>query len=140
MANRTRLAFSLANAERGFVAPFDGVVVMRILLAILATAVAAAPVAAQPNPFSDRLQKLDELRRHAVVRRAILDAGESCKRVERAGMTGRYKNLVMWSARCTPGGDYALFIGPDASVQVRSCGELVKLGLPACHVPAPQKR
>lgn len=114
---------------------------MRKLLAILAATAAVAPVVAQPpNPFSDRLQKLDELRRHAVVRRAILDSGESCKRVERVGISGRYKNLVMWSARCTPGGDYALFIGPDASVQVRSCGDVVKLGLPACRVPAPQKR
>lgn len=118
------------------------VAMMKIFLAILAaTAMTAPAVAAQPpNPFSDRLQKLDELRRHAVLRRAILDSGEACKRVERAGINGRYKNLMMWSARCTPGGDYALFIGPDASVQVRSCKDQVKLGLPACRLPAPQKR
>lgn len=114
---------------------------MKILLAILAASAAIMPVAAQPpNPFSDRLQKLGELRRHAVLRRAILDSGEQCKRVERAGINGRHKNLVMWSARCTPGGDYAVFIGPDASVQVRSCGDVVKLGLPACRMPVPQKR
>jgi hypothetical protein len=117
------------------------VAMMKILLAILVAAATTTPVSAQPpNPFSDRLQKLDELRRHAVLRRAVLDSGEQCKRVERAGINGRYKNLMMWSARCAPGGDYALFIGPDASVQVRSCKDVAKLGLPACRVPEPQKR
>lgn len=109
-----------------------------VILAAVAGAISVAPaVAAQPsNPFSERLQRLDELRRYTVLRRAVLDSGAPCKRVERAGVSGQYKNLVMWTARCVPGGDYALFIGPDASVQVRDCGELAKLGLPACRLPA----
>jgi len=107
----------------------------------LALALAAAPAAASPpaNPYSERLQRLDELRRHTVLRRAVLDSGSPCKRVDRAGVSGRYKNLVMWTARCVPGGNYAVFIGPDSSVQVRECAELAKLGLPTCRLPAPSK-
>jgi len=107
---------------------------------MLAASVALAPAAAQPaNPFSDRLQKLTQLQRHSVLRRAILDSGETCKRVDRAAVSGRYKNLTMWTARCTAGGDYGVFIGPDSSVQVRPCGDLGKLGLPLCRLPAPAK-
>ena len=112
----------------------------KVIVAILAACAALAPAVAQPaNPFSDRLQRLNELQRHSVLRRAILDSGEACKRVDRAGLSGRYKNLAMWTARCVPGGDYGLFIGPDASVQVRPCGDAKKLGLPQCRLPAPAK-
>jgi hypothetical protein len=115
---------------------------MRKMVTMLAALAAAAPVPASPpaNPFSERLQRLDELRRHTVLRRAVLDSGEPCKRVDQAGISGRYKNLVMWTARCVPGGDYAVFIGPDASVQVRDCAELAKLGLPACRLPSPPRK
>jgi hypothetical protein len=110
---------------------------MKVMVAMLAALAAAAPAPASPppNPFSERLQRLDELRRYTILRRAVLDSGEPCKRVDRAGISGRYKNLVMWTAHCVPGGNYALFIGPDASVQVRDCAELAKLGLPACRLP-----
>lgn len=114
----------------------------KILISMLAAVLAVAPgMASQPaNPFSERLQRLDELRRHSVLRRAVLDSGEPCKRVERAGISGQYKNLVIWTAHCVPGGDYAVFIGPDASVQVRDCAEVSKLGLPACRVPSAPAR
>ena len=108
--------------------------------AILAAAVALAPAGAQPaNPFSDRLQRLSELQRFSVLRRAVLDSGQPCKRVERAVIGGSYKNLTMWSVRCTPGGDYGLFIGPDASVQARPCDEAKSLGLPLCRLPPAKK-
>jgi hypothetical protein len=42
----------------------------------------------------------------------------------------------MWSARCDRGGDYAVYIGPDGSVQVRPCADAAKLKLPACRIPA----
>ncbi|PTQ10994.1 hypothetical protein CLG96_10680 [Sphingomonas oleivorans] len=111
---------------------------MRLLAALLTTALIATPVAAQqpkpkPNPFSDRLEKLDDIPRRATLRRAILDSGQYCNRVDAAGRQQDYKNLVMWTARCGRGGDYALFIGPDASVQVRRCPELKTLGLPECR-------
>ena len=110
---------------------------MKTPLATALIAVAlATPALAQPaNPVDDRLKQLSELQRHSVLRRAILDSAQPCKRVEQAAAQGRYKNLMMWTARCVPGGDYALFIGPDASVQVRSCPTLRQLGLPACALP-----
>lgn len=111
------------------------------MAAMLAAAVALAPAWGQPaNMFSDRLQRLNELQRHSVLRRAILDSGEACKRVDRAAISGRYKNLVMWTARCTPGGDYGVYLGPDASVQVRPCADGPKLGLPPCRLPVAAKR
>jgi hypothetical protein len=115
---------------------------MKMILSVLLTAsVAAVPAAAQPaNPFSERLQTLSELQRHSVLRRAILDSGQPCKRVDAAGVSGRYKNLVMWTARCTPGGAYGVYIGPDASVQVRPCGQAKTLGLPECRLPVAVKR
>jgi hypothetical protein len=114
---------------------------MRLMLAFLMAAVPTAPLLAAPaNPFSARLQRLDELRRHSVLRRAILDSGEPCKRVEQAVLNGPYKNLMMWTARCAPGGDYGLFIGPDASVQVRPCGDHKALGLPLCRLPNMAKK
>lgn len=112
---------------------------VRILCcAVFAAIVAIAPAAATPqaNPYSDRLAKLSELQRHSVLRRAILDAGEQCKRVDKAARTGAYRNLSMWSARCNPGGDYAVYIGLDGSVQVRPCADAAKLKLPACRIPA----
>lgn len=109
----------------------------KMIAAILAAGVALAPAGAQPaNPFSERLQKLNELQRFSVLRRAILDSGQPCRRVDSAAIGGRYKNLVMWSARCVPGGDYGVFIGPDALVQVRPCADTGKLGLPLCRLPA----
>jgi hypothetical protein len=109
---------------------------MKKATALLAALVIAGPAAAQPaNPFSDRLKQLSELQRHSVLRRAILDSEQPCKRVGQSAVRGPYKNLVMWTARCVPGGDYALFIGPDSSVQVRSCPTLKQLGLPSCALP-----
>ena len=102
-------------------------------------ALIAVPVLAQATPttaagYSSRLQKLDPLRRSAVLRRAILDSGEDCARVEKSMFQGPWKNLVMWSARCSkPDTSYGLFLGPDGSVQVRPCADLVKLRLPACR-------
>lgn len=103
---------------------------------MLATGLVVAPAAAQTaDAYSNRLLKLSDLQQRSVLRRAILDAGESCKRVDRAAVSGRYKNLVVWTARCTPDEDYGLFIGPDASVQVRKCAEAKTLGLPPCRLP-----
>ncbi len=113
----------------------------KIMVALLAAGVALGPAGAEPtNPFSDRLQRLNELQRHSVLRRAVLDSGEICKQVDRAAISGRYRNLVMWTAHCTTGGNYGLFIGPDASVQVRPCPQTKSLGLPPCRLPLPAKR
>lgn len=69
------------------------------------------------------------------MRRAVLDSGQYCKRVDWTAKQQPYKNLVMWVARCTPGGDKAVYIGPDGTVQVRPCKDAAVLKLPACRVP-----
>jgi len=104
----------------------------------LAILLSTAPVLAQPrvaNTFSDRLAKLDDLRRRSVLRRAVLDSGQFCDRVGVHGRLGLWRNLVMWNARCGRGGDYGVFIGNEGSVQVRPCADLAKLKLPACRLP-----
>jgi hypothetical protein len=100
---------------------------------VSATTAAAAP---PPNSFSERLRALPDLQRRAALRAAINDSAGSCGRVEAAELVGPYRNLVMWNVRCTRGGDYGLFIGPDGSVQVRTCDDLAKLKLPTCRLPA----
>lgn len=99
---------------------------------------AAIPAAAAVNPaqdYSDRLRRLSDIERRAVMRRAILDGAQYCQQVLATAYQGSYRNLVMWTAHCAKGGDYAAFIGPDGSVQVRPCTDLAKLNLPLCRLP-----
>ena len=64
-----------------------------------------------------------------------------------SGYVGEYENTSQWTATCEDKvkrtRDWALFIGPDESVQVRLCEDVVKAGLPACVIkdeakPAPK--
>lgn len=109
-----------------------------VATALTAALLIAMPAtAAQPaNPFVARLLAMNDLQRRAVLRGALGDSGERCRRVEVAQARGPYHNLFMWSVRCSPSGDFGMFVGPDGSVQVRTCGDLAKLGLPACGLPA----
>jgi hypothetical protein len=114
--------------------------VRAIIIAMLAAAViAGTPAAAAPvdsaQAYSDALARLTPIQRLAALRRAILDSGEKCRRVTEAKLQGRWRNLIMWSARCDVGGDYGAYIGPDGSVQVRQCGQTKLLGLPQCTLP-----
>jgi len=107
----------------------------RTFLIPLAIALGAAPaLAAAPtdNVFSQRLEKLDPARQAAALRRAIVDSDQRCGRISNAAKTQPYKNLVGWTAHCDPGGDYVLFIGPDGSVQIRTCNDARMLNLPGC--------
>jgi len=107
----------------------------------------AAPALAQPaNSYADRLSRLDDLQRRAVLRGAVVNSGQRCGRVEIAEPRGRLRNLTMWAVRCSPGDDFGVFVGPDGSAQVRTCTDLAKLRLPTCRLaprppkPAPRKR
>ena len=80
-----------------------------------------------------QLHTLNALNLAIGLKRAIYDAGYSCKRVTDAGFVGTYKNLDEWMARC-PGRDWAVFAGPDGSAQVRDCKDLVGTGLPPCVI------
>jgi hypothetical protein len=98
----------------------------------------AVPAAAAVNPamdYSNRIMKLSDIEQRAVMRRAILDGVQYCKQVLATAYQGSYKNLVMWTAHCAKGGDYAVYIGPDGSAQTRPCTDLAKLGLPLCRLP-----
>lgn len=80
-----------------------------------------------------QLHQLNALNLAIALKRAIYDAGYSCRRVSDAGFVGTYKNLDEWVARC-PGRDWAVFAGPDGSAQVRDCKDLPGTGLPACVI------
>ena len=110
-----------------------------LLMVAILLPIAAAHAAPPPNPFNDRLLKLDSLRQRAVLRRAILDDGGRCGRVTAAAWRGPYTNLQRWDADCDRGGGYAVFIGTDASVQVRDCPSLAKLELPLCRPVRPTR-
>jgi hypothetical protein len=85
------------------------------------------------NPYQEKLVALSELNRSLALRRAVQDSGEACKRIDRSGYQGMYKSLHMWTARCSEGGDWGVFIAPNGNVQVRSCEHLKQLGLPECR-------
>jgi hypothetical protein len=85
------------------------------------------------NPFQEKLAGLSEVNRSMALRRAVQDTGEPCKRIEASGYQGMYKSLHMWTARCSEGRDWGLFIAPNGDVQVRSCEHLKSLGLPECR-------
>jgi len=85
-----------------------------------------------------QLHQLDAFNLAIGLKRAIYDAGYTCKRITDAGFVGTYKNLDMWMAHCvyekgTPR-DWAIFAGPDGSAQVRDCKDVVGSGLPACTI------
>ena len=76
----------------------------------------------------EQLHKLDAFNLAIGLKRAIYDAGYTCKRVTDAGFVGTWKNLDMWMAHCeydkgTPR-DWAIFAGPDGSAQVRDCRDI----------------
>ncbi|HWI86646.1 MAG TPA: hypothetical protein VNT42_10045 [Sphingomonas sp.] len=121
---------------------------IRPALSLLAATLICAPLCAVTiaNPASDRLTQLTSLQRRGALRGALLDSGYTCTRVEKAAIQGPWKNLIMWRAQCSltdPRYDYAIFVGPDASIQARPCMELAELKLPACRpfsAPKPSHR
>lgn len=85
------------------------------------------------NPFHDRLRTLSERDRSLTLRRAVQDAGESCRTIAGSAYTGAYKGLQMWTASCGPNRDFAVYIAPSGGVQVRPCADARTLGLPECR-------
>ena len=80
----------------------------------------------------DQLHQLDDLNRAIGLKRAIYQSGYTCKRVESSGYVQEHENLSMWMAKCDDKRDWAIFVGPDGTAQVRPCRDLAQLGLPAC--------
>jgi hypothetical protein len=85
-----------------------------------------------------QLHQLDAFNLAIGLKRAIYDAGYSCKRVTNAGFVGIWQNLDEWTAHCEYANgasrDWAIFAGPDGSAQVRDCKDVVASGLPACVI------
>jgi uncharacterized membrane protein len=84
------------------------------------------------NEYVDQLKALSDDNRGLALRRAVQDTNQACKRVVASGYQEEYKNLSIWNLKCTDG-EYALFIAPNADVQVRSCADVKALGLPQCR-------
>jgi hypothetical protein len=85
-----------------------------------------------------QLHQLDAFNLAIGLKRAIYDAGYTCKRVTDGGFVGSWKNLDMWVAHCeydrgNPR-DWAIFAGPDGSAQVRDCKDIPGTGLPTCQI------
>lgn len=114
---------------------------IRPLLAALALATPAAAITVA-NPASDQIKAYPDIQRRAVLRGIVMDGGAYCKRVEQAAYQGPWGNLAMWRAKCHPTDkrlDYAVFIGPDATAQVRPCPDMAYLKLPACRPFGPPR-
>ena len=86
----------------------------------------------------DQLHQLDAINLANALKRAIYDAGYTCRRITDAGFVGEYKNLDMWMAHCVyergEPRDWAIFAGPDGSAQVRDCRDVADTGLPECVI------
>jgi hypothetical protein len=96
-----------------------------------------APAIRIANPGSDRLKALSPIDQRIAMMRAIRGAREPCRRVVGLGYQQEHRDLAMWVVLCPEGRQWAVFIAPDESVQVRACGEAAQLGLPACRPVAP---
>jgi hypothetical protein len=90
------------------------------------------------SPEQDALKKLDAMNLSIALKRAIYDAGYTCKRVTDAGFVGPYQNVDMWKARCEYDKgvtrDWAVFAGPDGSAQVRDCKDIAGTEVPKCEI------
>ena len=80
----------------------------------------------------EQLHQFNDLNRAIGLKRAIRDAGYRCQRVTGSGFVGEYKNLDMWTASCENEREWAVFVGPDGSAQVRDCKDVAEFGLPQC--------
>ena len=111
-------------------------------LALLSACDQAQPPAQAPikvtSAEQQRLHQLDALNLAIALKRAIYDAGQTCKRITDAGFVATYQNLDMWMAHCTYDNgatrDYAVFAGPDGSAQVRDCADIDVKQMPACAI------
>lgn len=122
----------------------------RTPIAVLAACAALASCNSQSGPppkqqeikvrgeEQDQLHQLDAFNLAIGLKRAIYDAGYTCKKVTDAGFVGTWQNLDEWTAHCTydvgPPRDWAIFAGPDGSAQVRDCKDVAPSGLPPCVI------
>ena len=94
------------------------------------------PQIAVRSAEQEQLHQLDDGTRDIGLKRAILESGMPCGRVIRSGYVQEHQALSMWAAECTGNRNWAIFVGPDGSAQVRPCQDLKGLGLPECKIAA----
>ena len=99
-------------------------------------AVTNTPEIAIRSPEQDALHNLTDQNRDIGLKRAILASGIRCQRVTRSGYVTEYNKLSMWTANCDERRDWAIFVGPDGSAQIRPCQDMRQLGLPECRIAA----
>jgi hypothetical protein len=122
---------------------------MRRILTLAALAALAACNKSQPEQARQQtirvrseeqkqLHQLDAFNLAIGLKRAIYDAGFTCKRITDAGFVGTWQNLEMWTAHCVydkgTSRDWAIFAGPDGGAQVRDCKDIPGSGLPDCKI------
>ena len=88
------------------------------------------------NPHHDQLAALSPPSQRLGLMRAIRDSGKRCQRVDSAAYQEDYRGMKMWVALCNDGRHWAIFIAPNADLQVRDCAEAAQLNLPQCR-PVP---
>ena len=121
------------NMEGGSLRPAAGSLVLTSLAACDGGEPTRTTSVQPSSAYVDKLKGLSEMNRGLALRRAIQDTGGTCKRVDWSGFQENYKNLSMWTVRCSDGTDWTVFIAPNGDVQVRDCKDAATLGLPACR-------
>lgn len=91
------------------------------------------------SEVQDQLHELTDLNLKIALRRAIYDAGASCPRVDEAGYIQEYGNLSLWTASCSNNQDWAVFVAPDGTAQLRRCEHMEELNLPRCEIAEPSE-
>lgn len=106
---------------------------------VVESANGAAPNIRIANPAHDRLVELTPGNQRLAMMRAIRDSGYRCQRVDNAGYQEEYRDMRMWVATCGPDvRNFAVFVAPNDTVQVRNCADAGTLSLPRCEgLPPP---
>ncbi|RIX26858.1 hypothetical protein [Sphingomonas edaphi] len=81
-----------------------------------------------------QLMDLNDLDRAIALKRAIVGQGLRCEQIVSTGYVTRYKDMDVWTAKCSDDREWSLFVGANDSVQVRLCDDNEKIGLPACKI------
>lgn len=90
------------------------------------------------NKHSDDLAALPPQSQRLALMRAIRQTGNRCRRVDNSGYQEDYQNMRMWVATCGfEQKNWAIFIAPNADVQVRDCATAGQLSLPRCDLLPP---
>lgn len=101
---------------------------------VVESANGAAPNIRIANPAHDRLVELTPGNQRLAMMRAIRDNGYRCQRVDNAGYQEEYRDMRMWVATCgQEERNFAVFVAPNDTVQVRNCADAGTLSLPRCN-------